>query len=328
MNAPLQPRRLGVLLLYAAANVGIWVLIGVFATSEFHRRSIVMGGAVSPINEVLVFQMSTALIWAAFAPVAVYIAQRLPLRSPHRLRNAIAVIAIIPCLAVLRAALGGAVHDLAEGKAVSAEMVSVSVRIRTHPNIAILAAIFFVSNLVDAKREAARRERQRMRAQTLLARTELDELRRRLQPQFALRMLRHIGTILHDEPRAADSLIVTLGGILRRSVERGGDERVSLADELEHLDRCLELCRAGGRLSVTARYVADEDVLACRVPALVLQPVIESVVLDLTSGEGGSVDVRCKHGLKETRVEVSWSVAPGGAAMNTVLTIPCEEAIA
>jgi two-component system, LytTR family, sensor kinase len=327
-GATLSPQRLRMLLLATACNVSVWVLLGVFATSEFQRRAIVMGGAGAPWNEVFVFQMCTALLWAAFAPLAVFLAQRFPLRPPHRLRNAIVLLALIPCLAVLRAAGGGAVHDLAEGVAVSREMVSVSIRIRTHPNIAILAAIFFVSNLVDAKREAAKRERQRVHAQTLVARAQMEELRTRLQPQFAVRMLRHIGSVLRDEPRAADALIVTLSSILRRSMVRGSREPVRLADELEHFDRCLDLCRIGGRFSVAARYVADDDVLACRVPPVVLQPVIESVVLDLTSGDGGSVEVHCEREGDEAHVEVCWTVAPGGAAMKTTLRIPTEEATA
>ena len=328
LSSAFHPRRLGVLLLLTAGNLGIWVLFGVFATSEFYRRSIVMGGA-APWNEVLALQMGTALLWAMLTPLVVFIAQRLPLRPPHRVRNAVAVIAIIPLLAVFRAVLGGAVHNVAEGAPISPEMIRTSIRIRTHQNVAILAVIFFVSNLVDARREAAERERQRVRAQTLLARTELEELRTRLQPQFAVRMLRHIGGILRHTPGAADGLIVSLSGILRRSMGvRGGGERISLADELEHLDRCLDLCRAGGRLSVTARYVADEHVLACRVPALVLQPVIDSLVLDLTSGAGGSVEVCCWKEENVAHVEVSWSVAPGGAAEKTTLRIPYEEAAA
>lgn len=309
--APLSPRRFGVLLLFTACNLGIWILVAFFATSEFYRRSIVMGGA-APWREVLDLQMCSALVWAAFTPLVVLLAQRLPLRPPHRLRNATAIIALIPLLAVFRAALGGVVLNLGEQDPISLSMITLSIGIRTHRHIAILTVIFFVSNLVDAQREAVERERQRVRAQTLLARTEIDELRTRLQPQFALRMLRHIGSVLRAEPGAADALIVTLSGILRRSMARGGEEWIRLADELEHLDRCLDLCRAGGRFSVQARYVAGDYVLACRVPSLILQPVIETVVLDLTSGAGGSVEVRCTREGGQTRIEVCSTTATGG----------------
>jgi two-component system, LytTR family, sensor kinase len=305
-------RRIGVLVVATACNLGIWTLVGLFATSEFYRRSIVMGGVI-PWNEVLEFQMVSALNWAAFTPLVVLIAQHLPLRDEHRIRNGVAVIALIPYLAVFRAAMGGVVLNLGEHHPVALSMINLSIGIRTHRYSAIIAAIFFVYYLVDAQREAARREQRRMQVQTLLVRTEIDELRTRLQPRFALRMLRHIGGVLRDEPKSGDALIVTLSSILRRSMARENDESIRLADELEHLDRCLDLCRAGGRFPLAVRYVAGDDVLACRVPALVLQPVIETVMLDLTSGSGGSVEIRCAHEGDETCIEVCSTAASGGA---------------
>jgi hypothetical protein len=315
-------------LLLAAGDLAIWMLVGLFATSEFFRRSIVIGGG-SDWNDALEFQMVTALNWALFTPLVVLIAQRLPLRPPHRVRNVIVVIVLLPLLAVIRTAWGSAMVNYGEGEPFSKKLLITSLEIRTHRYIAILGAIFFVYYLVDAQREAAKRERQRVRAQTLLARTEIDALRMRLQPEFALCMLRHIGSVLRADPSAADHLIVTLSGILRRSMARGGGgERIALADELDHFDRCMELCRAGDRFPLSARYLAEDDVLACRVPALVLQPVIESVVLDLTSGAGGSVEVHCERERDETRVDVSWTVAPVGEAMKYTLRIPWQEAIA
>ena len=189
--------RPGMLLLVAAGDLAIWILAGLFATSEFYRRAIVMGGDIVDWHDVLIVQMVTALNWAAFTPLVVFLAQCLPLRPPHRLRNAAIVIALLPPLAVLRAAMGGAVMNLGEGHPISRLFVIRSIEIRTHRYIAILAAIFFVHYLVDAQREAAKRERQRVRAQTLLARTEIEALRARLQPQFALCMLRHIGSVAY-----------------------------------------------------------------------------------------------------------------------------------
>ncbi|HJQ39998.1 MAG TPA: histidine kinase [Thermoanaerobaculia bacterium] len=321
--------RYGRLLLLAAGDLFIWILAGLFATSEFYRRSIVMGGGVAVAvhwNEILNYQMVTALNWALFTPLVVLLAQRLPLRPPHRLRNAAIVIALILPLSLIRVAWGAAMINYGEGEALSAALLVLSMHIRLHRYIIIFAAIFFVYYLVDAQREAAKRERQRVRARALLARTEIDALRMRLQPQFALRMLRHIGSVLRADPRAADGLIVTLSGILRRSMARGNDERIPLADELEHFDHCLDLCRAGDRFSVSARYLAGDDVLACRVPPLVLQPLIESVVLDLTTGAGGSVEVHCARENDEACVEVSWTVAPDGPATKYTNRIPCQEA--
>ena len=108
-----SPRpRMGVLLLATVCNIAIWVLAGLFATSEFYRRTLMMGGSIEPWTEVLMFQMCSALNWALFTPLVIYIAQHLPLRDEHRLRNIVAVIVFLPYLAVFRAALGGQVGKM------------------------------------------------------------------------------------------------------------------------------------------------------------------------------------------------------------------------
>jgi two-component system LytT family sensor kinase len=310
------------LLLIALCDIGIWALAGLFQASEFHRRAIVLGG-FAPWKDILSFQMVVAFNWAFFTPFLVLLARTLPLRGEHRVRNAVALVAFLPYLAVIRAVWGAVVNRLGEFDRPDIDFVELSIGIRTHRYMAIIAAVFFITNLVDAHREAAERERQRVRAQTLLARTELDELRRRLQPRFAVRMLRHIASVLREEPRAADALIVELSAILRRSMARAEDEWIRLSDELEHLDRCLDLCRAGGRFAVSVRYIAGDDVLHGRVPALVLQPAIEQLVLDLTNGAGGSVEVLCEREGGLTRIEIASSLST-----TTVIQVPMQEAAA
>jgi LytS/YehU family sensor histidine kinase len=57
------------LVLVAAGDLAIWILAGLFATSEFYRRAIVMGGTIVDWHDVLIVQMVTALNWAAFTPL-------------------------------------------------------------------------------------------------------------------------------------------------------------------------------------------------------------------------------------------------------------------
>jgi len=315
MKIALTRRRLGLLLILTMGNLGIWLLTAIFATSEFYRRSIVMGGEAA-WNEVLAVQLCTALIWAFFVPFVVLIAERLPLRRPHFVRNAIAIILLLPYLAVLRAALGGIALNLGEHHSIAWSMITLSVTIRTHRDFAFLAVIFFLFNLVDAQRESTKRERQRIRTQTLLARAQLDELNMRVQPQFAVRMLRRIGNVLREAPGAADGSIVALSNILRRTMKRSDDEWIPLADELEQLDRALDLWRANGRFLLAARYIADDALLSCRVPASILQPLVENVQ------PGQSVIVRCMRDGDDAHLDVTLQC---DGTETTSLRIPYQE---
>jgi hypothetical protein len=98
----------------AAALVAIWIVAGLFAASEFYRRSIAMGGRREEFGNVLRVQMVTSLIWATLTPMIIALAERLPLRKPHLVRNAATIILLLPVIAVGRAILGGVILNLSE----------------------------------------------------------------------------------------------------------------------------------------------------------------------------------------------------------------------
>jgi len=215
--------RLRELLVIAMAIVAIWLVAGIFATSEFYRRCLVMGGAVDQVYHIFLFQMVSSLNWALFTPVIIAVAERLPLRKPHLLRNSLIVVALLPVIGVLRASWGGAVLTLCEDGYISMAMQHLSLSIRTHSYTAIAAMIVILTNLVLAQREAAARARREIAAKTLLARAELDVLRAQVQPQLLFLGLQTIAGIVETEPVRADEMIVKLAGMLRRSLKGDRD---------------------------------------------------------------------------------------------------------
>lgn len=283
---PITKRRFLELLGYCAGILVIWSGGAIFAASEFDRRSVTMGGGHQAIKDILQFQMTTSLLWAIFTPIVIAIAERLPLRKPHLVRNTLAVLLFLPYIAVIRAVVGSVALNLGEGNPVSSHLIWVSIAIRTHRNVAIAAVIIIFTNLVMARREAASRARREVAAQTLLARAQLHELRAQMQPHFLFLTLRTIGEVVHTDPAAADDMVVGLADLLRRSLDLGTDA-IPLAEELEFVDRYLALYRVcfGGRLAV--RFHADEEVLNARVPPLLVQQLAESAVVNGIAPAGG-----------------------------------------
>lgn len=305
MTAPRNDRRpFRELAAIAAGFVAVWFVAGLFTASEFYRRSIAMGGLREEFANVLRVQMVGSLIWATLTPIVIAIAERLPLRKPHLARNALAILAFLPVLALGRAIVGGVILNLSEGDPVSMKMMRLSIGIRTHRNIAIGAMIVMLTNLVLARREAAARARRELDAQTLLARAQLDELRAQIQPHFLFLTLRTIGEVVHRDPAAADDMIVTLADLLRRGLNLGNDP-IELAEELEFVDRSLALYRVcfDGRLAV--RFDAEEEVLAARVPPLLVQQLAENAVVNgIAPAGGGELAIRASRDGARLRIEV------------------------
>jgi two-component system LytT family sensor kinase len=300
----LTPRRLLELFGIVVALIVIWIVVGLYAASEFYRRSVALKGQTETLREVVLFQMVSGLQWAVITPIIVAIAERLPLRRPVLIRNTVLILVLLPVIGVSRAILGASVLDLVEDGRISREMVELSISIRTHRYTAMTAMIVVVTNLVIAQREAAMRARRELHAQTRLARAQLDDLRAQMQPHFLFKTLHTIREVVHLDPAAADDMVVGLADLLRRSLALGNDP-VSLSDELDFVDRNLALYQIcfGGRLSV--RYDAYEDVLAARVPPLLVQQLVENAVVNgIAPTGGGEIEIRGWRDANQLRIEV------------------------
>ncbi len=116
-------------------TIGIWVIFGLYATSEFQLRTIDTGIYHETWVEVLTFQLTSSLMWALFTPFAVFIAERLPLQKPQRARNALILLAIAPAFSFVRAIAGAMVYLAGEGTPQNIPFLLLSLSIRFHRNI-------------------------------------------------------------------------------------------------------------------------------------------------------------------------------------------------
>jgi two-component system LytT family sensor kinase len=136
-----------------------------------------------------------------------------------------------------------------------------------------LRAAAEVARFISTQLELAELDRSRRRA----AQAELRFLRAQISPHFLFNAITAIESFVRTDPERARTLLVQFADFTRYSF-RSHDQFVTVAEELELVDTYLELERArfGDRLAVTLR-VAPE-VLSVRVPALVLQTLVENAV--------------------------------------------------
>jgi len=141
------------------------------------------------------------------------------------------------------------------------------------------ALILMVTYVVDARERIAR---QRVEAATLneeLSRAQLSALRRQIEPHFMYNTLNAIAGLVRDGRNdAAVDMIVGLSEFLRRASEDSHRAQVSLAEEVEYLQRYLDVqkVRFGDRLRVSLDIPAE--LLDAQVPNLLLQPLVENAI--------------------------------------------------
>jgi two-component system LytT family sensor kinase len=129
------------------------------------------------------------------------------------------------------------------------------------------------ASLVSAELALAEYEAQSER----LARAELHALRAQISPHFVYNALAAIAGYIHSNPEEARELLTEFAEFTRYAF-RGRSPYVTLADELNYVEKYLRLERArfGDRLEV--RLQVAPEVLSAVLPMLSLQPLVENAV--------------------------------------------------
>jgi two-component system, LytTR family, sensor kinase len=155
-------------------------------------------------------------------------------------------------------------------------------------------AIIAFSHAVAYYRQAQERTLRASQLETRLAEAQLQALQRQLHPHFLFNTLNAISALMHRDVEAADQMLAKLSDLLRLALDQRGAQEVRLKEELEFLQKYLEIeqARFGDRLSV--RFEIDPLTLDAQVPNLVLQPLVENSIRH-------AVAVRLEPGLIEVR---------------------------
>ncbi|GAB1060783.1 sensor histidine kinase [Shewanella algae] len=118
--------------------------------------------------------------------------------------------------------------------------------------------------------------------QNLLTQAELKLLQAQVNPHFLFNALNTIGAIIRRDPPMARTLLQQLSQFLRINLKRTAG-LVTLGDELEHIEAYLTIEKARFIDKLEVDIAIPESLLAIRVPAFTLQPIIENAVKHGTS---------------------------------------------
>ena len=145
----------------------------------------------------------------------------------------------------------------------------------------ILMTYLFLVGLAHAleyRRESERRALDSAHLETRLIEAQLQSLQRQLQPHFLFNTLNTISGLMHTDVEAADRMMDRLGDLLRTALESNGQQEVALKDELEMLQKYVDIeqVRFGARLATSVRV--EPETLAAMVPNFLLQPLVENAV--------------------------------------------------
>lgn len=233
----------------------------------------------------------TAVVWAlphlvvllALIPLVVVLSRRFPLERRNRVLRVLGHGGASVILAV--AALG--VVDLSD------RLVHWSLRlgapnslisnlkytiIHLHLGVAVywvtlgsVHAIRYYAEFRDKAITASQLESQ-------LARAQLHALRAQLHPHFLFNTLNSIAVLMRRDVESAEAMLHRLSDLLRITLDHATALHVSLQEELDFLERYLEIEQVRFQDRLTVAFDVDPAVLGASVPYMLLQPLVENAL--------------------------------------------------
>ena len=127
-------------------------------------------------------------------------------------------------------------------------------------------------------RELQEAEKRKAATEKMAREAELYNLRQQLQPHFLFNSLNSINALVVARPEQARTMVQQLSDFLRGTLRQDNNQQVPLAEELRQLQLYLDIekVRFGHRLQVEVE--ATEECQDMKLPALLLQPVVENAI--------------------------------------------------
>jgi two-component system, LytTR family, sensor kinase len=134
------------------------------------------------------------------------------------------------------------------------------------------------AHALEFRSRSQQRAVQAARLEAALALARLQVLRMQLEPHFLFNALNSVSSLVHKDPDGAQRMLARLGDFLRLTLDDAMPQKVELRQELEFLERYLDIERVRFRDRLTVAIEAPQHLLDARVPYLILQPLVENAV--------------------------------------------------
>lgn len=153
-----------------------------------------------------------------------------------------------------------------------------SLSIRFSIAFLLLGCVTMISILWYNQQEQKEKDERKTDAEKLAKEAELFKLRQQLQPHFLFNSLNSINALIGSRPEEARKMVQQLSDFLRGTIKKEDTQWVTLQEELQYLQLYLDIekVRFGNRLNTEIEI--DENTKQLKLPALLLQPIVENAI--------------------------------------------------
>ena len=151
-------------------------------------------------------------------------------------------------------------------------------KIRFGAGFLLTSSVSMFSLLWYSQQEQKKQQERKNEIEILSRDAELYKLRQQLQPHFLFNSLNSISALTSSQPEKARHMIQQLSDFLRGTINKEEQVWNTLQEEVQYLELYLDIekVRFGFRLQTDLQL--DEKAMPLKLPALLLQPVVENAI--------------------------------------------------
>jgi two-component system LytT family sensor kinase len=182
-----------------------------------------------------------------------------------------------------------------------------SIFIRVSITFLVLGIMAMISIIWLQWQEEQKGVQRKSDAEKLAKEAELFKLRQQLQPHFLFNSLNSINALIGARPQEARKMVQQLSDFLRGTIKKEETQWVSLQEELQYLQLYLDIekVRFGNRLFTVVEN--DEATAEMKLPALLLQPIMENAIKFGLYDTIGETEIRLTTHKQDNELVVSVS---------------------
>jgi sensor histidine kinase YesM len=268
--------------------LGAWTLFGFFFSTQLYLN-IRYHGRSQPFSLILIPWLTCGYLWAALTPVALWLARRFPLEKEVIVRR----VALHLLFGVLISLLQLVAYNFVFQTLVRRSSDSFFplgpfqdvVVGQFHFNLLLYAVLVGLYQTFDYYRRfrereqrAAQLEVEAAQLETQLTRAQLDALKMQLHPHFLFNTLNTISVLMEEDVGAANEMLLRLSDLLRAALKNNEAHEVTLEEELEFLEKYLQIEQARFQDRLKVRIDPAPETLTAYLPNLLLQPLVENAI--------------------------------------------------
>ena len=294
-----------------ALTFGVWMMVALFLTSQTSLQRQLSENPI-PLWRIFSWQFVSCMVWFLLTPLVLKLGRDFPLDKGKWPISVPVHIAAGIVLALFELAVDAFVLPKIGYSGRLAGMTYTQIYYRfvifnLHLSFTIYWIVLIISQAMQYYKKYRARELQASQLEARLAQARLQVLKMQLHPHFLFNTLNAISELIYRDPESAEKMITDLSELLRLSFNNLETQEVPLRQELDFLQKYLEIEQMRFNDRLTVHMDIDDTAYDAAVPNMILQPLVENAIKHGLGprSEGGRIDIAAVRSNGSLQLSVS-----------------------